>query len=165
MKPSDIIKSLRRSQSLRIFCPHCEESIRGSKAVLFTEVDLSEGAEEFLARKRQEIEEMKGQLLDLRKKKLEKVQRSTQSSNLGKILERFVPILPGFMFKPEESVPLLDPVDYIAFQGSSRARVEAIAFMDVKTGNARLSATQKAIVRVIERGKVALDIVKKGGRG
>jgi len=164
MKPADIIKSLKRSKSLRIFCPQCEESIRSAKALLFTEDDLSPGAERFLEEQAEAIAEMRAQLTELRKEKLERVQRSTHSSNIGKILERFVPILPGFMFKAEESVPLLDPVDYIAFSGSSRAQVESITFMDVKTGNARLSQTQKAIVHVIEMGKVALDIVKRGGR-
>lgn len=164
MTPIEIIRSLRKSKSLRIFCPHCEEAIKASQAVLFTEDELTKGAETFLGERRAEIEAMKKKLQDLRKKKLEKVQRSTQSSNMGKILERFAPILPGFMFKAEESVPLLDPVDFIAFAGSSRAQVESIAFMDVKTGKASLSQTQKGIVGAIDAGRVRLDIIKKGGR-
>jgi predicted Holliday junction resolvase-like endonuclease len=159
--PKELIKSLRLSRKLKVVCPHCEETTTLSQASLFTEDDLSAGAHDFLQKKKIEIMELKKELFLLKRKRLERVLKGAQSSGLGKILEKFVPILPGFPFKPEESIPLLDPIDFISFTGLSNRRVELVSFMDVKSGKARLKPDQKAIKEVVEQGKVSVELIER----
>lgn len=162
MSPKSLLKYLQRSARLKIVCPNCDDLIPIRSASLFTEDKLSEGAVEFLREKYEEIQKLKNELSFLKKKKLERVARGTIGSGLGKILEKFVPILPGFPFKAEESLPLLDPIDFISFSGLSKNRIESISFMDVKSGKARLKQDQKAIKAAVERGNVSLELIKRG---
>lgn len=46
------------------------------------------------------------------------------------------------------------PVDLRAFEGYLKKDVQRITFIDVKTGNAQLTPTQKSIRRAIDRNKV-----------
>lgn len=161
MRPSELIQSLKLSKRLKLICPACDESIPLSRATLFTDDDLSEGAHDFLQRKKDEIVELKSELLELRKKKLDRVLKGTKSSGLGKILEKFLPILPGFPFKAEESIPLLDPIDYISFVGLLKNRIDFVSFMDLKSGNGRLQPSQKSIKAAIEQGKVSVDFIER----
>lgn len=162
MKPKELINSLKSSKKLRMSCPECNCTIHTSKAILFTEEGLTQGALEFLDAQKEEIEDLKKELLNLKKKKLERVQRGTRSSNFGKILERYVPVLPGFRYRPEECIPLLDPIDYISFNGLAKNKIQSLTFMDVKSGNGRLGDQQKSTMKAIESGKVSLDLIKRG---
>jgi len=160
MQLSELIKSIKFSKRLKITCPHCDARFSASKVDLFTEDALSKGALEFKQSKVEEIAELKKELHNIRVLKPERVKRGAMSSNLGKILEKFTPILPGFNHKPEESVPLFDPIDFIAFNGLSKNNIASITFMDVKSGNARLLPKQKSIRDIIEAGKISVDIIK-----
>lgn len=160
MTPKDLIQALKKSAGLKITCPSCEESFSTKKANLFTEDSLTPGAIAFQKEMLEEIESLKKQLLELKTTKLERVQRGTRSSNLGKILERFVPILPGFKYRAEESVPLLDPIDYISFNGLAKANIESLTFMDVKSGDGRLGNQQKSAREAIEDGNVSLEFIE-----
>ncbi len=46
------------------------------------------------------------------------------------------------------------PVDLIAFEGLLKRDVTKITFIDIKTGGASLTPTQKSIERVIDKGKI-----------
>ncbi len=76
---------------------------------------------------------------------------------IGKIVEKIAPSLPGFPVNSADCRSLFEPIDYIVFRGLSTAgHVEAIYFVDVKSGNARLNTTQKQIRQIVESGKVRL---------
>jgi predicted Holliday junction resolvase-like endonuclease len=50
---------------------------------------------------------------------------------------------------------LFDPIDYVIFEGlSQKGTVDKIFFVDVKTGNARLSKKQKAIKEAVENNQL-----------
>lgn len=80
----------------------------------------------------------------------------------GKLAEQFAPIFPEFDYLPADAKFLGDPVDYIVFDGynafrAGLARAEdiEIVLLDIKSGQARLSAGQKAIAQAIARGKMS----------
>jgi predicted Holliday junction resolvase-like endonuclease len=53
---------------------------------------------------------------------------------------------------------LLKPLDYIAFVGASVGEVDAIRFIEVKTGHQRLSKVQRAIRTAVQNGAVKVRI-------
>jgi hypothetical protein len=57
----------------------------------------------------------------------------------GLAAEQLAPYLPGFPFDPTELRFIGKPVDFLAFVGSASGKVEEVAFVEVKSGNASLS--------------------------
>ncbi len=61
----------------------------------------------------------------------------------------------AFRFNHNDCRSLFDPIDYVIFEGlSKKGTVDKIFFVDIKTGNARLSSKQKEIKAVINGKKV-----------
>ncbi len=57
---------------------------------------------------------------------------------------------------------MFEPIDYLVFSGlSKRNHVEALYFVDVKSGNARLSASQQSIKKTVESGTVKFGMIEK----
>jgi hypothetical protein len=72
----------------------------------------------------------------------------------GLASEQLAPFLPGFPFDPTELRFVGKPVDYIAFVGSASGRIEEVAFVEVKSGNASLSAVERSLRDAIKAGRV-----------
>ena len=72
------------------------------------------------------------------------VQRS-EAVTLGKVSEQLVPFLPDFPFNPKDARFLGSPVDLIVFDGLADDRLRRVVFVEVKTGNAGLTARERAI--------------------
>lgn len=78
----------------------------------------------------------------------------------GRLTEQLVPLTAHFPFEPADARFLGSPVDFVVFDGYADAvagradRLEAIVFVDVKTGNARLSTVQRRIRDCVEAGRV-----------
>lgn len=68
----------------------------------------------------------------------------------GKAWENFVPFMPGFekVANKDNTVFLGMPIDFISFDD------DAIKFIEVKTGKARLSFNQQRIKQLVEDKKV-----------
>ena len=91
----------------------------------------------------------------------EKAAITTESVNLGMVVEKIAPSFPSFMFSPKDCRALFEPIDYLIFPGLARgSRVDAIVFADVKSGNARLKPHQREIRRTVTAGKVFLRPLK-----
>ncbi len=77
------------------------------------------------------------------------------SINIGFILERLAPTMNSFRFNHNDCRSLFDPIDYVIFEGlTTKGRVDKIFFLDIKTGNARLTKRQKEIQSVINNKNV-----------
>ena len=77
----------------------------------------------------------------------------------GKIAEQLAPLLPGFDYNPADARFIGSPIDYIIFDGYSEAmegngKIRRIVLMDVKTGKARLSRTEKKVKSAVTSGAV-----------
>jgi predicted Holliday junction resolvase-like endonuclease len=68
------------------------------------------------------------------------------SVNLGKITEHWLPFHTSFKFNPKDARFIGSPVDLIVFDGASENKdIIDIYFIEVKTGNSRLTPIQQKI--------------------
>ena len=75
---------------------------------------------------------------------------STKAVNLG-LLER-QPHTDGFAFNKNDCRSMFDPIDYVIFEGlSEKQKVDKILFVDIKSGNARLSAKRRKLSALEEK--------------
>jgi len=72
----------------------------------------------------------------------------------GLFSEQLAPFLPNFNFKPTECKFLGNPVDFIVFKGLDNKKVDEIVFVEVKSGKAKLSLTEKSLKEAIEGKKI-----------
>lgn len=72
----------------------------------------------------------------------------------GQFSEQIAPYLPGFNFNPSECKFIGKPVDFIVFKGMDERRVDEIVFVEVKSGNAKLSDFEKKVKEAVENGRV-----------
>jgi len=72
----------------------------------------------------------------------------------GQIGEQLAPYFPAFPCDPADARFLGKPVDFIAFPGVSEGAPREVVFIEVKTGDARLSASERALKAAVEAGRV-----------
>jgi predicted Holliday junction resolvase-like endonuclease len=159
MNLEDLIKDLKKEKNRGLVCPCCRETVPLYKVLMFTAVNMPKPALEFKARLEQGVQDLKNSLKEILMEKPKRISRATLSGNFGKILEKFAPALKGFGAQVKDCRPLFDPIDYIIFHGAKDQKIKQIDFIDVKTGNARLSTKQKQIKDAVEEGKLQLDTI------
>jgi predicted Holliday junction resolvase-like endonuclease len=72
----------------------------------------------------------------------------------GQIGEQLAPFFPDFPCDPSDVRFLGKPVDYIAFSGASAGAIREVLFVEVKTGEARLSGPERALKEAVQAGRV-----------
>jgi predicted Holliday junction resolvase-like endonuclease len=72
----------------------------------------------------------------------------------GQFSEQLAPFLPDFNFSPTECKFLGKPIDFIAFKGLDKKEIEEITFVEVKSGNSKLTPTEKKLKEAIQNKKV-----------
>lgn len=153
------LDEVRRASGLFVRCPKCQESFPIRKAQLFDATSKLPGyAQALLDAKREEVVWVRQ---DLRTRRTELRRRSftaATTSGIGQTLEQVAASLPGLPVEPRDCRTLLKPIDYLAFAGASRGSVEAIDFIEVKTGHSRLSRIQRAVKVAVESGAVSLRV-------
>jgi predicted Holliday junction resolvase-like endonuclease len=154
----NLIQQLRRDKRFSGVCPSCGEEFPLHKAILFyAREPMPAEALKRLQKMRALLKERKDELKEARKRATEKAEITTESVNIGKIVEKIAPSFRSFGFSPRDCRALLEPIDYLVFPGlAARSEAEAILFVDVKSGGARLNRNQKVIQNVVESGKVEL---------
>lgn len=79
--------------------------------------------------------------------------------NFGKIMEEIAPGLSTFPFHGADCRSLLDPIDYVVFDGLAKnGNVTSIHFLDVKTGASPLNDHQKQVKDAIEKKHVEFTL-------
>jgi len=163
-----IIQQLVSIPGLKIECPSCNEEFPVKRAKLFNMYDSYPPEVQKIIRERLasanelkgDIKERKKQLAENKKKKPEKITIAAQASNFGQISEQILPAFLTFPYKQSECRILFKPIDYIVFTSlSGKGRVEAIKFVDVKTGDGRLTKGQRQIRDRIVGGKIKHRVI------
>jgi predicted Holliday junction resolvase-like endonuclease len=72
----------------------------------------------------------------------------------GLASEQLAPYLPGFPFDPTEVRFIGKPVDFVAFVGSASGRIEEVAFVEVKSGNASLTPVERSLRDAVKAGRL-----------
>ncbi|MBI4452307.1 hypothetical protein HY637_02680 [Candidatus Woesearchaeota archaeon] len=75
----------------------------------------------------------------------------------GQISEQLAPYLPDFPYKPTEARFIGKPVDFIVFKGMDEKKIEEVVFVEVKTGQSKLSSVEKSLKETIQNKKVLWD--------
>ena len=157
MKIEDLIINLLSS---RLFaeCP-CGGEFKIADAVLF------DGTKDFPKEAIEKQEELKQQLVerqkDLEKRRklaTEKAEKTSAAVNIGKSLEKVLPVAKDFKWMAPDTKILGDPIDLLIFNGLSNGKVNSISFVEVKSGAARLNGHQKSIRDAIEDRKVSYGV-------
>lgn len=165
---NDLIRLLKRDRLLVAECPACQEPFRLADADLFPAAgDWPAKALEVLEQRRLEIRERRAELKARKDRMTSGAQRTSEAVNLGKIVEKIAPSFPTFGFEPRDCRALLEPIDYVIFQGlARRGRVDALMFVDVKSGKAGLTKSQKQIRDRVQEGRIAFKRLpaRKGAR-
>jgi predicted Holliday junction resolvase-like endonuclease len=159
-----VLDQLKRQRGLYAVCPNCEESFPVADAGLFDATKpLPAAALEHLDGLRKELEEGRTDLVKRRLRAKEKPRLAAEAVNIGKVVEKIAPSLPGFPVDPGDCRSLLEPIDYVVFAGlAGKGRVEAMFFVEAKSGQARLNDSQREVKALVERGKVSLVIAEHG---
>ena len=136
-------------------CPLCNGFIRVSEMELFYMPDRKEDVLHVLRDKERELKDQETEI------RADAAKRS-RAALLGSLMEQVGPLLPGFNYDVNDLRALWDPVDFVAFKGIGVDRkVDSITFIDIKTGQARLSSVQKSIKEAVEAGRVHFDTVPR----
>jgi len=147
LKQNKLIDSLREFQSQ---CPSCEGKFNLSEVELFEDNKFGEQSLAFYESELKKVQKQKERIAGLTKGNFDWLANNTRSVNVGFIAERIVLTLDTFNYNHNDCRPMFDPLDYIIFEGlTEKGYVENITFVDIKTGNARLTEGQKNIKQTI----------------
>jgi len=157
MNIEQIIKSLKAS-SLVAQCPRCADEFSLSDSLLFDGLKkFPESAEEKRLLLLQELNERKN---ELKKRKISvdvKAEEKAIAVGFGKIIEKFIPAYKNLELQFHECRPLYEPIDLIVFNGLIKRKVDAITFLEVKSGlKSRLNKHQRMIRDAVLDNKVNL---------
>jgi len=158
-----LLNELQKAHQLYTQCPSCGDEFPLSKAGLFDATKpLPPRALEHIATRKSEPSQERADLKKRKHRADTKPELSAISSITGKVMEKIAPSLPGFPVAPGDCRALFEPIDYVVFKGlTAKSEVDALLFVDVKSGNARLGSDQRQIKKVVESGKVRLKITPK----
>ena len=150
------IDKLRSITGLFAECPDCRKTFTLREANLFDATKpLPKIAIKYLKRQRTEIA---SEFKAIQQERAELTRRSftgAETSGFGQIVERLSPSLPGFPLSSSDCRALFSPIDYVGFKGFSiTGEVEALVFIDVKSGRSQLEKSQRQIKRAVEQGRV-----------
>jgi len=158
----NVLTELQRSRPIYAECPAC------SKEFSLTEADLFDATKPLSARGLGHLQLLQAELAEahtefeaVKKRAEERSRLGAERVGIGKILEKIAPSLPGFPLIPSDCRSLWEPIDYLAFPGlTASGVVEAIVFVDVKSGHARLTGVQRTVQSIIELGRLSLVVTE-----
>jgi len=152
-----IIDGLKTSE-LYAEC-YCGEEFRLSDVILFDGtkpfppevIEIQEQYEEGL-------KEREATLKKDRKLATEKSLITTRAVNIGRNLEKVLPLMDDFKWQIPDCRFLGDPIDLLTFNGLSENNVESISFIEVKSGKAKLNPHQKLVKEAVEDHRVKYKV-------
>jgi predicted Holliday junction resolvase-like endonuclease len=146
---------IRVEDQIAGLCPLCNQLIRLSEMELFYIPDRKNDVLSMLRDKERELKEQESDI------RADAAKRS-RAALLGSLMEQVGPLLPGFKYDLNDLRALWDPIDFVAFNGIGVDRkVDSVTFVDIKTGQARLSPVQKSIKEAVEAGNVRFETVER----
>ena len=77
--------------------------------------------------------------------------RSVLSGNFS---EQLAPYLPDFGYSPTECRFIGKPIDFIVFKGMDEKKIDEVVFVEVKSGNSKLSTQEKNLKETIRNKRV-----------
>ena len=75
----------------------------------------------------------------------------------GQFTENLAPYLPDFPFLPTECRFVGKPVDFVVFKGMDGKEINEVIFVEVKSGNSKLSSQEKNLKETIDKKRVRFE--------
>jgi len=75
----------------------------------------------------------------------------------GHFSEQLAPYMPDFPFLPTECRFVGKPIDFLVFKGMDDKKIDEVVFVEVKSGNAKLSPQEKNLKEAIDKKKVRFE--------
>lgn len=75
----------------------------------------------------------------------------------GQFSENLAPYLPNFPYLPTECRFLGKPTDFIVFKGMDEKKIDEVVFVEVKSGNSKLTPQEKNLKEAIAKKKVKFE--------
>lgn len=75
----------------------------------------------------------------------------------GHFTENLAPYFPDFPFLPTECRFVGKPIDFIVFKGMDEKTISEVVFVEVKSGNAKLSPQEKNLKEAIDKKRVRFE--------
>ena len=72
----------------------------------------------------------------------------------GQFSEQLAPYLPDFQYLPTECRFMGKPIDFIVFKGMDEKKIDEVVFVEVKSGNAKLTEHEKNLKETIDKKRV-----------
>jgi predicted Holliday junction resolvase-like endonuclease len=117
---------------------------------------------EQLAGAKEAVRDLREDLRDSKQRAKTRPAIGAQASNIGKVVEKIAPSLPGFPVHAGDCWALFEPIDYVVFHGLAvRRTIEAVTFVDVKSGNGSLNNAQRQVKALVKAAKVSLTIISR----
>jgi len=159
MMKRDLIKELKADKNLYAECPDGHIFPLHRAIMFYVDEPIPPEVQKILKEKQEALSERKKDVLNRRKKLKERSEVATKTINVGKIIEKTAPAIKGFKYDRRDCRALFEPIDYIVFDGLTRNEgvVDALLFMDIKTGRSQLNQHQKQIKNAVESGRVEWD--------
>ena len=167
--PNKLIQQLIQTRGLEVECPHCSGQFPITRGKLFSMYDSYPPTVQGILRQRMttanetkaEQKERRKQLIADKKAKPIKITACAQASNFGQIAEQILPAFRTFPYPQSDCRIMFKPIDYIVFTNlAANGKVEAIKFVDAKTGAAPLDKRQKQIRDRIQEGNIKHKVLK-----
>jgi len=157
MQVDQMIKNLKTSK-LYAQCP-CGEEFAISDTFLFDGTKtFPKEALDAQATLQNALDERKADLAKQIKQIKERTAKTTAAVNIGKSLEKILPVAKDFKWVVPDTKVLGDPIDMLIFNGLSVGKVDSLSFVEVKSGNARLNTHQKSIRDALADHKVSYGV-------
>lgn len=157
MQVEQLIRNLKASK-LYAQCP-CGEEFAISDTFLFDGTKpFPKEALDMQAALQKALDERKADLARQIKQITERTAKTTAAVNIGKSLEKILPVAKDFKWVVPDTKVLGDPIDLLIFNGLSIGKVESLSFVEVKSGAARLNAHQKSIRDALADYKVSYGV-------
>lgn len=88
----------------------------------------------------------------------------SRSTLKGRISEQMAPLLPEFPFSPADARFIGNPVDFVVFDGYTRAKDEnadmiSVVLVEVKKGKGKLTRVESLIKKAVEEGRVSWQTI------
>ncbi len=160
MRARDLVAALRELQSVLCICPCCGELFRLSEARLFYAAPPRRTWFDDLERERERLEKAEDRFEEERKK-LQEISRQSVERELRRALRQRDPVLTPRGYYPKDARPLLDPVDFVVFDGMNlQNRVRAVVLLDHVAEDRGREQVQVSLERALERGNVGWTLVR-----
>lgn len=155
----DLIKELKSDRNIYAQCPNGDVFPLHRAIMFYIDGPIPPEAQKILDSKEEELTERRLKVLEKRKKLKQRSEVATRTIGLGKIIEKVAPAIKGFKYDRRDCRALFEPIDYIVFNGLTARDgwIDAIFFLDIKTGGSSLNIHQKQIRDAVESGKVVWD--------